>query len=253
MNDWDLVICPTVALPAFDEHESTVSSFSVTSWEKTKKKKRASDGYVLDHMPLFKRAWVMQEWALSRRTLIFLKDAMVWSCRQPSIDEQGHTLTEEVKRPSIVEWEKLITAYTGMNLTYASDRLPAIQGLANILQRGRSNDTYFAGMWLDSPPDSLPWKINRDDVGTRTQCSQHLPSWTWARLEGSVGFQLAGGAFRSRYSEGVKLEDRDYLHDDLLEFETRISGSLYLNGNMTHLKRWRSFVYHKDRTVWLQV
>ncbi|KAK0710811.1 heterokaryon incompatibility protein-domain-containing protein, partial [Lasiosphaeris hirsuta] len=36
--------------------------------------------HLLHHEPLFKRAWVMQEWALSRRTLIFLKDTMVWSC-----------------------------------------------------------------------------------------------------------------------------------------------------------------------------
>jgi hypothetical protein len=135
-----------------------------------------------------------------------------------------------------VEWEKLITTYTGMELTYASDRLAAIQGMANILQENRSDDTYFAGMWLGDLPDSLLWKINRNHVGTRTDYNQHLPSWTWARLEGCVGFQLSGSAFRGRYSEGAKLNDREYVHDDLLELEIQPSGSLYVNGPMTHLE-----------------
>jgi hypothetical protein len=34
--------------------------------------------------PLFKRVWVTQEWVLSRRTVLFLQDAVVWACREVS-------------------------------------------------------------------------------------------------------------------------------------------------------------------------
>ena len=79
----------------------------------------------------------MQEWALSRRTLIFLKDSVIWSCRELCENERGNTL--QLTRPSLEDWEHLVESYTGMALTYESDRLPAIDGVANLLQQGGLN------------------------------------------------------------------------------------------------------------------
>src|SRR5204862_1741642 len=60
--------------------------------------------------PLFNRAWVTQELILSRRTIFFLKDGIVWSCKEMCENERGNHLA--VTRPTVHNWEAFIRSYT---------------------------------------------------------------------------------------------------------------------------------------------
>ena len=214
-----------VTLPVFEEDKIT-GSFSVAPWLA----ERSYSTTVLDTTPLFRRGWALQEWALSRRTFIFLKDSILWSCRELCVDDTGTMLKRYVQRPSLFDWASLIQEYTKRNLTYESDGMIAIQGLANMVQSQR-DDTYFAGMWPADLPQSLLWKIRNDSVGRHALRRSHLPSWTWARLEGHVGFQMLGDPFKPR---GTRLDSR-HLKKALQEFSIQPSWTLQVIGPTTHL------------------
>ncbi|KAH6957788.1 heterokaryon incompatibility protein-domain-containing protein [Ilyonectria sp. MPI-CAGE-AT-0026] len=207
-------------LPFFMDDKLT-GSFFVAPWPLGREQKSHS----LEESPLFKRAWVMQEWALSRRTLIFQKSSILWSCRAMCTDERGYRL--EFKRPSLQNWGELVEEYTKMDSTFKSDRLIAIQGLANLFQQQRG-DMYFAGMWTADLPESLLWKVSDYSPTSPDRERPHLPSWTWANLEGPIRFQLSGEPFRTHHQE--------HLSNTLEELSVRPSGALYLKGPVTHLK-----------------
>lgn len=145
------------------------------------------DDFVVEPMesPLFERGWVTQEWVLSRRNVLFLKDAVIWACRESNEDERGNLVVLE--RPSVLDWQSLVETYTRNHLTFESDRLAAVRGLANSLQGSRP-DKYFAGLWMGDLPEALAWvKPPGHPISAPLA---HLPSWTWARTTGPVGFQL---------------------------------------------------------------
>ena len=93
-------------------------------------------------IPLFQRGWVTQEWAFSRRSILFLRDEIVWSCRESCENDQGTKL--QLARPDVLDWYELIQEYSMKGLTYEGDRLRAVAGLAHSLRACRS-DEYFAG------------------------------------------------------------------------------------------------------------
>ncbi|KAK8192029.1 uncharacterized protein BKA78DRAFT_143412 [Phyllosticta capitalensis] len=135
--------------------------------------------------PLLERAWVYQERQLSPRTLHFGNQELVWECREELACECGlwNTLPQDSLKfqrsfwpsfndpsnfkdlqkssisriagftgePDIVHiWHNAVMGYCGLGLTRASDRLPAIAGIAKLLQKFRRNDEYLAGLWKDS-------------------------------------------------------------------------------------------------------
>ena len=84
-------------------------------------------------------------------------------------------------------WSYIVTEYTARDLTYDSDRLVAIAGVAkkfaNILKSG-----YIAGQWTFSILDLL-WHPNNTTTCRRPQgLVQNIPSWSWASVEGSPIF-----------------------------------------------------------------
>lgn len=230
ISEESLDVARRVILPFF-EADKVAGSFYIAPWAK----EQPPDGGFLTDSPLFKRGWVLQEWTLSRRSIIFLKDSILWSCRELCVNESGKLMSHAVERPSMLDWESLIEKYSGMDLTYESDRLVAIQGLSNIVQMQR-RDKYFAGMWPDDLPESLLWKVRDGDVGRLALQRSHLPSWTWASIEGHVGFQLSGHPCRPISPDGIELDSRQRLQNVLHEFAIQPSGALYVVGPMTHLK-----------------
>ncbi|KAF4455289.1 HET-domain-containing [Fusarium albosuccineum] len=221
-------------MPFFKDNK-VIGSFFIAPWPLG----REQHSRHLESSLLFKRAWVMQEWALSRRTLIFQRNSIVWSCRAACTDERGYRLG--LKRPSLHNWGELVEAYTKMDLTFESDRLIAIQGLANLLQHQRT-DAYFAGMWTADLPDSLLWKVSDNHCRANSNRERsYLPSWTWANLKGPIRFQLSG---KPRRTHG-----QEYLSDAFEELSMRPSGALYLKAPMAHLKSSvLDFVARSDRT-----
>lgn len=145
--------------------------------------------------PLTKRAWVMQERLLSRRVLHFEKDQLCFECDEEFLTESGvrldyryHTIREVrldgsanlYKCSSTIErWCNLVNTYCNLDLTFGSDKLPALSGIARIYKE-KLDDQYVAGLWRNSIIKGLYWHGD-DEIDTST--GYRAPSWSWAARE----------------------------------------------------------------------
>ncbi|KAK5286213.1 hypothetical protein LTR43_010310 [Exophiala xenobiotica] len=131
---------------------------------------------VLDRCPLASRAWTLQERALSRRTIHFAIDQMYWECQRHCVSENGSTLGDGLRIGSFAStprgtgtgtsgatfkeilrrWWNTVGDYTQRDLFAASDKLPALAGLASQFHR-LTGATYVAGLWLEDFPMALLW------------------------------------------------------------------------------------------------
>jgi hypothetical protein len=145
--------------------------------------------------PLNSRGWVLQELALSCRTVHFTNSILYWQCRERYASEDGllddHTfgsLEEEfdwvdkefyleyfAKSPRIA-WYQLAHNYSERALSFMRDKLPAMAGLvqAHQIQTGA---TPVLGLWKDTLYLDLDWRV--DDPSHSQASLQNIPSWTW--------------------------------------------------------------------------
>ena len=85
--------------------------------------------------------------------------------------------------PLIGYWAEILRTYSIGKLTYASDRLVALSGLARALQ-GEVNMQYAAGLWLEQLPRQLLWNV-RDRTPIENSGKYIAPTWSWASM--SIG------------------------------------------------------------------
>jgi len=87
----------------------------------------------------------------------------------------------------LLAWGKIIQDYTDRGLTNKSDRLIAIQGVAQAAAAVAAR-TYFAGIWVDTPHSifmGLLWCVSA--VGSRNRGRTGVaPSWSWASVSSQV-------------------------------------------------------------------
>jgi len=111
----------------------------------------------MEDQPLFTRGWVIQERILAPRMLHFTSDDVWWECdclqastafpdgipdailervhsplrdlRLSNPDRGGKSSELSVEQP-LRQWKIIVSVYTACKLTYPSDRLVAISGLA---------------------------------------------------------------------------------------------------------------------------
>lgn len=83
------------------------------------------------------------------------------------------------------QWSYIVTAYTARNLTFDTDRLLAIAGVAKSLST-IINAGYIAGHWTNSTLGLL-WYPNDGAHCRRPKQvpGRNVPSWSWASVEGS--------------------------------------------------------------------
>jgi hypothetical protein len=142
------------------------------------------------------RGWVVQERQLSPRILHFSKYESAWVCDTHTLCEctvsprksLGREFRNALLNPPsdsyIVRkaWSQLVFLYTGTELTYGSDKLIAIAGLAS--QAANSwKRTYIAGLWVEDLPNSLFWGVYQHR-SHRLQAK--FPSWSWASIQGRI-------------------------------------------------------------------
>lgn len=163
----------------------------------------------IGQIPLWSRAWCLQEEILAPRLLSFYIDDIFFQCRAntfrcecdfqpgPEIVDKTAELTplkaalgacldtNKSENPN-VEWQTIIHNYSRRNLTVPTDKLPALSGVARIAQQTYKVE-YLAGHWKDDTFfqslcwDSLEKMDDADGQGTFV-----APSWSWMAFRGRI-------------------------------------------------------------------
>jgi hypothetical protein len=171
-------------------------------------------GYTTEDSALYRRGWVLQEEVLSLRLLKFGRKQIRWECQgfgaresQPCAEDQPtlslmksqrlpyvsmlRSLLQEPKLDQAVRrsgwglfdcWDAIVVDYCERSLTYQSDNLPALAGVARTVAT-RYQLTYINGLWKEDFCDGLLWAcVNKVDAAKHpleAALNSTFPSWTW--------------------------------------------------------------------------
>ncbi|KAM7184768.1 Heterokaryon incompatibility protein (HET) domain containing protein [Naviculisporaceae sp. PSN 640] len=162
---------------------------------------RQEKDHLLQHEPLFKRAWAYQEYVLPARALVFNSTQALFKCNpsrgslepilKTNIWPWGPTFNTGVvgKSSGPVQgydgWTGVVETYSMRKLTLFSDRLSALAGVASMV--GNTwKDEYIAGLWASTLAKSLFWKQDStegpiaSDFLEGNKLKAVAPSWSWA-------------------------------------------------------------------------
>ncbi|KAH6991473.1 heterokaryon incompatibility protein-domain-containing protein [Ilyonectria sp. MPI-CAGE-AT-0026] len=175
-------------------------------------------GHETAQSPLNSRGWVLQEMVLSPRNLYFGSKMIYWRCpdvlkgsdgarllrvRPYPIEEYRHisaiihpnTQHEPLghdPRPLLNNYYEVVEAYTSRKLSVASDKLPAIAGIASYLLPKLG--PYLAGLWAHDIHCGLLWSATNVSLSEKFIA----PSWSWASRDGRVS--IGNGSPSSQYN-----------------------------------------------------
>lgn len=92
-------------------------------------------------------------------------------------------------------WSAMVTQYSDKDLSFASDTLRAIGGLAATFSSVHGT-TYVAGLWREHPIPDLAWYVSVNDTRDTFTPTMRLtaPSWSWASV-GKVRIRFRGEAW----------------------------------------------------------
>jgi len=157
----------------------------------------------VEHGELNSRGWVLQERALSRRTIYFTEKQSYWECgrgvRCETLTKMNnrlasflgdsnfpHSTKSSVKGVIIKLYQYLYKLYSGLNLTYNMDRPIAIRGLETRLMR-TLNTLGGYGIFECYLHRSLLWQRS-DKALSRIQKfrDEPIPSWSWMAHDGKI-------------------------------------------------------------------
>ena len=147
---------------------------------------------------LSNRGWCFQEAILPSRMLHFAKDELCWTCttdafcecKDGSIVPKKRAFSEAsrvIDRARLKEdWANIIGEYTRRRLTFWSDRLAALAGIAARVNSMYSDINYLAGLWSDELPVALLWMCTAQSRPSERIRPYIAPSWSWASITGHV-------------------------------------------------------------------
>ena len=176
--------------------------------------------------PLDTRGWVLQERILSPRILHYGAQQIYWECREATIRQDGkypdinqdnlrlhgfkqsldvHVPCDQIfyannLRPRewtpqkfdlyarMAQWYCLVSMYSVRKLTFGSDKLPAIAGIAKTAA-AFTGYSYIAGLWREDILAGLLWYRAGIEGSNEPLASLKLPSWSWARFNGRIEFR----------------------------------------------------------------
>jgi hypothetical protein len=94
-----------------------------------------------------------------------------------------------------IVWTTIVLNYSNRRLTYAFDRLPALAGVAERFQNAWPDQQYLAGLWSSHFIEQLSWHHSSYTQGESLHRppSCGSPSWSWASVEGPIGFEFKWG------------------------------------------------------------
>ena len=154
--------------------------------------------HVLPHEPgvaaLERRAWPFQERVLARRYIAFTENETQWECKQTyhcQCRAGAYRRTrkhEEILSEPYVVWQDFVGKYSARQLTYESDKLPAVAGIAKKIHEV-TNSKYLAGLWKDNLLRDLCWRVidyrtydGFDPTKTHNLERASAPTFSWASV-----------------------------------------------------------------------
>ena len=147
---------------------------------------------------LASRAWTLQERLLSTRTVFFARTHVYWEChvreaceKFPSGSPSSILGDFGKRRVHTLYWEEIVGDYSRTNVTFSTDRLVALSGLARAIQL-QTGDDYMAGLWRRSFLRDLCWeteKVKSSSDISLDSVQFRAPTWSWASLYVPVEFQ----------------------------------------------------------------
>jgi hypothetical protein len=206
--------------------------------------------------PLHTRAWVVQERALSVRTLNFGAHMISWDCisakaseREPDMESTSrdislkrtfnNLLDYDVSQPVWTNsWWKLVTEYSRCNLSFVKDKWTAMEGMALEIEKSSSQNLAH-GLWEFNITDELLWTVSRPkkerlDIGK--------PSWSWLSIDGVVHRR------RYNYALDFRLDARAFVwRKSSSSSEAGTKNEIGIKTRMLPL-RWTLRAIEKDNT-----
>ncbi|KAJ9624451.1 hypothetical protein H2203_005186 [Taxawa tesnikishii (nom. ined.)] len=129
-------------------------------------------------------------------------------------------------------WHRLVVQYVAEDMSFSSDRLPAMASVARQFLRTGQLGEYLAGLWSQDLPGSLVWSRGSPPE----KCSSllvHVPTWSWASVEGSWNYN----GIYDLYNPVVLATTRKAHHTGThLDQTTTTSGiKISVSGLLTHV------------------
>ncbi|KAI0528321.1 HET-domain-containing protein [Xylaria bambusicola] len=165
--------------------------------------------------PLLLRGWVYQEMSLSRRVLHFGSQEVIWQCRTHRRSESGsndsdyatitfhdghappiekHNDSWDDGSPNDHPWYDAVSDYSGLELSFEKDKLPALAAISQGFAKDRAvDDAFLAGLWTSSVLLDMLWETypqNSANGPTAKPANTHAPSWSWASVNSRVKWFL---------------------------------------------------------------
>ena len=202
--------------------------------------------------PLNKRGWALQERLLSPRFLIYSAGKVFWQCQTKSgrgigsarlpnyffdnLLTNGHKRELHSPSPKTDEtlftlWAQIALDYSRRDLTYESDALPALSGLARRLQDITGYE-YLAGVWRESLCKWLMWHTG-NYIKSRP-LTYLAPTWSW--LSFRVPIFLVHSRFNSNSSR-IKVFDAITILAGPDKMGPVLAGKITLRGQVKEVQR----------------
>lgn len=182
--------------------------------------------------PLYNRAWVLQEQVMSRRSLMFTDNRLIWRCKHMTTNEKypvgmphAPNITSDNSRllhciinktlnvkPGDAEidvytcWYRMVGDFTSRKLSYDDDKLLAIAGIAKRFAQA-TDSTYHAGVWKQDLLIGLLWHSTISSPAITSKATR-APSWSWASSNSAVNYSsiLSAGCDALRMPISALLE-----------------------------------------------
>ncbi|KAI0520846.1 heterokaryon incompatibility protein-domain-containing protein [Xylaria bambusicola] len=235
--------------------------------------------------PIETRAWTLQEQILSKRLLYYGHGAILWECLETSASEHdpdgirngfqfpdrfkikqyfhSHMISNSENTKALTDsalpgssasaskiafatYCRLLETYSSRSITKPSDRITAILGLGQIMQR-ISGHEFIGGIWKgENTLASLLWLMEMPSPNARTSS---FPTWSWAsvipeteehrvvnnisEIEGEIQWKAKVASFDAK--------------SDLAQ--TRVTGSITIEGPLGKLKDDESYKKSLEGTL----
>ena len=160
---------------------------------------------------LLSRGWVLQELYLSPRLVYFTSQRLYWECASKFCCEYEYQIGApndardgcqkigrfdsllDTNQPAPSEardlelrnlWVDIVNIYTSRSLTYSTDKLIAISGLAKLVCRNLTyiENDYLAGLWRRFLTFDLLWAKFANKATTKPTVYR-APTWSWANAD----------------------------------------------------------------------